>query len=207
MKLNRTIQIFFPICLLALNIFFIQESFAQTVFCTGPSECGPNQECNITTFVCEDKKSSPPPGSCTQASPTCPAGQICNFLTSRCVEDTGAARSPGGVGNSGGCPSGYKAESGLCLPDTPFSGGFAGAKTLPELVLMVLRMLLTLAGVVAIVLVVVGGYQYMTSGGNDEQAEKGKKALTNAVIGLIIVLLAYAIVQIITNTITKQVVF
>lgn len=108
---------------------------------------------------------------------------------------------------SAGCPAGYEKASGLCIPQSPFKGGLTDSKTLPELVLRVLTMLLTFAGVVAVVIIIVGGFQYMTSGGNDEQAEKGKKALTNAIIGLVVVILAYAIVQIITNTLTKQVVF
>jgi hypothetical protein len=44
----------------------------------------------------------------------------------------------------------------------------------------------------------------MTARGNDEQAEKGRKALTNAIIGLLIVILAFTIVQVVTNTLTSS---
>lgn len=158
--------------------------------CAIDSDCGAsNKYCDIPTYTCKTRNTANP-GNTTNGT------------------GSGVTSNPGNTTNSVDCPAGYeKTDGGLCIPKSPFSGGLTGTKTLPELVLLVLRMLLTFAGVVAVVLIIVGGFQYMTAGGNDEQAEKGKKALTNAIIGLVIVMLAFAIVQIITNTLTKQIVF
>ena len=41
-----------------------------------------------------------------------------------------------------------------------------------------------------------------TSAGNEEQSEKGKKILINSVIGLVVIILASAIVRIIAGLIT-----
>jgi type IV secretory pathway VirB2 component (pilin) len=80
----------------------------------------------------------------------------------------------------------------------------AGSKNWVELVTRILQILMTLAGVVAVVAIVIGGFQYMTSGGNEEQAEKGRGVLTNAVIGLILVIMAYTIITVVSNTIMTK---
>jgi uncharacterized membrane protein YjgN (DUF898 family) len=100
------------------------------------------------------------------------------------------------------CGTGYSMQNGLCIPDSPFKTGLASKGTLSDLISEVLKILLTLAGIVAVILIIIGGFQYMTAGGNEEQAEKGRKALTNAVIGLVIVMLSYVIVAVISNTLT-----
>ena len=48
------------------------------------------------------------------------------------------------------------------------------------------------AGVIFIVLFLVGGIQYLTSAGNEEASGKAKKLLVDAVIGVILVLVAWA---------------
>jgi len=63
----------------------------------------------------------------------------------------------------------------------------------------VIRLMLWIAGVLAIVFVIIGGYQYMTSLGNDEKAAAGRKTLTYAIIGLVIIILAYVLVQLVVK--------
>lgn len=59
---------------------------------------------------------------------------------------------------------------------------------------------LALVGVIIFAMFVYGGVLYITSGGNDEKIQKGKQTLTYAVIGLIIVVLAYVIISFIVNS-------
>ncbi|MCL5775237.1 MAG: hypothetical protein M1333_03440, partial [Patescibacteria group bacterium] len=59
-------------------------------------------------------------------------------------------------------------------------------------------------GVIAVVFIIVGGYMYLTSAGNEEAAEKGRKVLTNAIIGLIIIILSAAIIRIVVNTLDSS---
>ncbi|MCX6782297.1 MAG: pilin [Candidatus Magasanikbacteria bacterium] len=58
----------------------------------------------------------------------------------------------------------------------------------------IIRIALGFVGIVLIVLIMYGGFLWMTAGGNEEQIGKAKKILVNAIIGLIIILSAYAIV-------------
>jgi hypothetical protein len=60
---------------------------------------------------------------------------------------------------------------------------------------------LAMSGIVAVAFIVIGGYFYLTSAGNEEQTEKGKKILINAVIGLVIIMLAVVIVRIVAKTV------
>ena len=79
------------------------------------------------------------------------------------------------------------------------TGGLNSSQSLSDLVANVIRILLIFAGVIAIVFVIIGGYQYVVSGGNEETAEKGKKTLINAIIGIVVIVLAYAIINVIVN--------
>jgi hypothetical protein len=54
---------------------------------------------------------------------------------------------------------------------------------------------LGLLGVIFLALAVFAGFQYMTSGGNEEQTKKAISLLKNAVIGLIIILSAWLITR------------
>lgn len=61
---------------------------------------------------------------------------------------------------------------------------------------------LIFAGAIAVFFLIEGGYFYMISGGNEETAEKGKKMIINSVVGLAVILMAFAIVRIVYNTLT-----
>lgn len=103
------------------------------------------------------------------------------------------------------CETGFHpASSGspICLPDQQVKGGFADKTTIGSFLLQVIQILLLLSAVVAILFIVIGGFMYMTSSGNQEQADKGKKMITNAIIGLIVIILSYTIISIVINTVT-----
>jgi len=57
----------------------------------------------------------------------------------------------------------------------------------------IIKVALSLVGTVMVVLIMYGGYLYMTAGGNEDQVAKAKSILKNAVIGLAIILSAYSI--------------
>jgi Zn-dependent protease with chaperone function len=57
----------------------------------------------------------------------------------------------------------------------------------------IVRVMMGLLGIVVVMIVLYGGFLWMTAGGNDEQVGKAKKFIISGVIGLAIVLSAYAI--------------
>jgi prepilin signal peptidase PulO-like enzyme (type II secretory pathway) len=93
---------------------------------------------------------------------------------------------------------------GLHLPGLPnlFGNGLASDQTLPELIINIIELLLLFAGSIAVLFIIIGGFQYITSGGNEETAEKGRKTLVNAVIGMVVIILSYTIITVIQTTLT-----
>ncbi len=68
-----------------------------------------------------------------------------------------------------------------------------GDATLPQVVGNIVTIVLSLLGLVAVVLIIIAGFQWMTSAGNEEKVKNAKKLMGSALIGLIIIVLAYAI--------------
>src|SRR4051812_49390572 len=79
------------------------------------------------------------------------------------------------------------------------TSGLLGARNATDLIARVIKLLLLFTAAIAILFIIIGGYQYITSAGNEESAEKGRKTLVNAVIGLAIIVMSYAIVNVVTN--------
>lgn len=58
----------------------------------------------------------------------------------------------------------------------------------------IINTVLGFLGLIALVVILLGGFKWMTSGGNDEKVKKAKATLMAGITGLIIVLAAYVIV-------------
>ena len=65
-----------------------------------------------------------------------------------------------------------------------------------KLITNVSSMITSAAGAIAVLMIIVGGLIYITSAGNAEKAEQGKKYLTFAILGLLLVILAKVILRI-----------
>lgn len=70
-----------------------------------------------------------------------------------------------------------------------------GALTLSQLAARVLNFLLSIVGIIAIVMLVIGGIAYLTSSGDEGRAETGKKIVVYSIIGITIALSALVIVN------------
>jgi len=77
-------------------------------------------------------------------------------------------------------------------------------KPLPELVGKYIRIFLGLLGVIFVILMVYGGYTWMTSFGAQEKVKKAKDLIIDAVIGLIIILAAYVLTNYVVSALVKQ---
>lgn len=52
-------------------------------------------------------------------------------------------------------------------------------------------------------MIIIGGFKYMTAGGEKDGVEQGQKYLTNAIIGLVIILAAYGITNFVVSRLTE----
>lgn len=78
---------------------------------------------------------------------------------------------------------------------TPAWGGSARTA-----IRVIVNYFLFFLGLIATIMVIYGGFLYITSGGDDAGAEKGKKILIYSAIGIIIILVSYALVNTIIET-------
>jgi hypothetical protein len=94
----------------------------------------------------------------------------------------------------------------LMASATPYSiediGSSVGLGTadLKTTVINVISWVLGILALVAVVMIIFGGVMWMTAAGSEENIEKAKKIISAAVIGLIVVLLAWAIVIFVAGT-------
>jgi hypothetical protein len=63
----------------------------------------------------------------------------------------------------------------------------------------IIRAALGVLGIVAVVIVLWGGVMWMTAGGSDEKVSSAKKILFSGLIGLVIILSAFALTQFVIN--------
>ena len=70
-------------------------------------------------------------------------------------------------------------------------------KSITEIAGSVINYVLGIVGTIFLLVILVGGYKWMTSGGNDEKVAEGKKMIIAGINGMIVIFLAYALAYVI----------
>lgn len=73
------------------------------------------------------------------------------------------------------------------------NSGLAGNGNLSSIISVLIQTALGVLGVIFLVLTIMAGFKWMMSAGNEEEIKKAQGSLKNSIIGLVIVLAAYAI--------------
>lgn len=73
------------------------------------------------------------------------------------------------------------------------AAGVQGQTDLPTMVGRIINIALGFVGILLLVYLIYGGFLWMTSGGSEDGAKKAKTMITNAIIGLLIVVAAFAL--------------
>ncbi len=79
-----------------------------------------------------------------------------------------------------------------------------GETSVNGLIKTVINWMLGIAFAIAVIFLIIGGFMYITSAGNEESAEKGKGTVVNALIGIVIIILSYVIVNVVANLVTNN---
>lgn len=66
----------------------------------------------------------------------------------------------------------------------------------------IINLISIVVGIAAVIMIIVGGFRYITSGGNQEGVKSAKNTIIYALIGLVIVALAQMIVKFVLNKTT-----
>lgn len=78
-------------------------------------------------------------------------------------------------------------------------GGSPSSNGLTKTITTIVDVLLFLVGIVAVVMIIIGGIRYVVSGGDSKATGDAKNTILYAVIGLVVAIMAYAIVHFITS--------
>ncbi len=79
------------------------------------------------------------------------------------------------------------------------STGIATLRCIPVVIKNLVNWALIFAGVVALFLIVYAGFKFVTSQGDSTQVDSAKKTLTYAIVGLLLILLSFAILNLIAG--------
>ena len=91
-------------------------------------------------------------------------------------------------------------EGSFVPPDEEgYAEGITQTDSAREFIVNVTNFVLSFLGLAAVIVIIYGGFMYVTAAGEQERVDKGKKSVMYAVIGIIIVLISFALV----NTIIK----
>lgn len=77
-----------------------------------------------------------------------------------------------------------------------------GTQKIQDIVTLVVNIFSIVVGIVAVIMIVVGGFKYITSGGDSGNITSAKNTIVYAVIGLVIVALAQFIVKFVLDKVT-----
>ena len=112
------------------------------------------------------------------------------------IGNTSISIGGGGDDTQPGCGS----SNCLTVPDADNLPGIAFEGSLREMILKWVNFFLGFLGLIAMIALIYAGFLYVTSLGNDEQAKKAKNIIIWVVLGIIIILLAFALVNTLITT-------
>lgn len=72
-------------------------------------------------------------------------------------------------------------------------------KDLVNIVENIFNLLIRLTGILAFITLIISGFQYLTAGGDPKKAQSARDTITYAILGLVLVILAYFILRFISE--------
>ncbi len=85
------------------------------------------------------------------------------------------------------------------------SFGLGTSTDVRQAIINIVQFILGFLGLIAVIIVLYGGFQWMTAAGNEEKVSSARATLTAGLIGLVIILAAYALTQFVIGTVANQV--
>lgn len=86
--------------------------------------------------------------------------------------------------------------------DFPMSFAGFSSQDLKSTIENIIRIILGFLGIVTIIIILYGGFIWMSSFGEEDKIDQAKKLISAGVVGLVIVLAAYALSSFVINSLT-----
>jgi hypothetical protein len=97
-------------------------------------------------------------------------------------------------------------QAGQYVRDVGGEAGIGAETPLPVIIGRIINIVLGFLGVLLLIYILYAGFLWMTAGGNEENVKKAKSMLKNAIIGLVIIVAAFAISTFVFDQLTQNVV-
>ncbi len=81
--------------------------------------------------------------------------------------------------------------------------GTLGNESLIKTATRIINVALGLLGVIAVVIILIGGFKWMTAGGNEDKVAEARKMIFAGIIGLAIILSAWAIAKFVIQSLSQ----
>ncbi|OQA37052.1 MAG: hypothetical protein BWY53_00136 [Parcubacteria group bacterium ADurb.Bin326] len=75
--------------------------------------------------------------------------------------------------------------------------------SLADIIAGIIRVIMGVLGVIVVLIILWGGFIWMTAGGVPDKVDKAKKMIYSGIIGLIVILAAYAIASFVMSSLTS----
>lgn len=196
---NSSALIFLLVVSIGLGLGF---AYSITPEATAYKYCVDAETCSENNQV-EVNECSEPEDCCTDARAGCEDDESAFWIGNAriCLEDEPGDPSGGGSTDPQPTPAPTNNNgTGNTNIGPPYEGG---PQTIMEVIESITDWVLGIAGALAVLFIIISGIRYITSAGNQNLQEAAKKNLTSAIIGLVIVLLAFVIVQVLARVLTS----
>lgn len=180
---------------------------------TGSYRCDINEVCCVEKVcrgavgcveksACQTRASS---GNCDSSAEVCCEVGNAQAVTNSCTGKLDGTYCVSGRGVEGTCYRGFcvvvqKSGSGTKSSGEGWNSSDLGDFGLPEadfesIIVNILDWLLTIVGIVAVIALVISGFQYYFVAVDEKMLETAKKTMKNAIIGLIVALSGFIVIQ------------
>lgn len=78
-----------------------------------------------------------------------------------------------------------------------------GTQDIRVTIASIINVFMGLLGIIAVVIILYGGFMWMTAAGNEERVDKARKMIVSGIIGLAIILSAYAIARFVVGSLVN----
>lgn len=192
------------------NFVIVTESFAQNFPLEG-KPCGINvvfdktgkciSECEYSLQgKCQDKN-LPCAGGYSQ-------GKLClNEFSDDLVSHKQQCCNPSDAAGGGneatpGCKFTGSGEE-KCQLENPIGVGTTGTTEVSEIIKVAINVVLGIIGALTLLMLVYGGFQWLTSAGNEEKVTAGTQTMTWALVGVMLVFASYLLLSTFLNFLTQ----
>lgn len=96
---------------------------------------------------------------------------------------------------SDACGAGGVSSSAICQSRSENIGGSFGAN--------IVNTMLFVLGIIAVIMIIFGGFKYMTANGDSSKISSAKNTILYSVVGLVVAIMAWGIVAFVINQLNK----